>query len=38
MHEMSLFPKVLWPSNYLTLTQNKPWSSLNVIYYLIISA
>ena len=24
MHEMSLFPKVLWPFNYLTLTQNKP--------------
>ena len=21
---MSLFPKVLWPFNYLTLTQNKP--------------
>ena len=24
MHGMSLFPKVLWPFNYLTLTQNKP--------------
>ena len=24
MHEMSLFPEVLWPFNYLTLTQNKP--------------
>ena len=22
---MSLFPKDLWPFNYLTLTQNKPW-------------
>ena len=22
---MSLFPKVLWPFNYLTLAQNKPW-------------
>ena len=22
---MSLFPKVLWPFNFLTLTQNKPW-------------
>ena len=21
---MNLFPKVLWPFNYLTLTQNKP--------------
>ena len=21
---MTLFPKVLWPFNYLTLTQNKP--------------
>ena len=21
---MSLFPKVVWPFNYLTLTQNKP--------------
>ena len=24
MHGMSLFPKGLWPFNYLTLTQNKP--------------
>ena len=24
MHGMSLFPKLLWPFNYLTLTQNKP--------------
>ena len=24
MHETSLFPKDLWPFNYLTLTQNKP--------------
>ena len=24
MHEMCLFPKVLWPFNYLTLAQNKP--------------
>ena len=24
MHRMSLFPKVLWPFSYLTLTQNKP--------------
>ena len=24
MHEMSLFPKVLWSFSYLTQTQNKP--------------
>ena len=24
MHGMSLFPKVFWPFNSLTLTQNKP--------------
>ena len=35
---MSLFPKVLWPFNYLTLTQNKPSEFFNVTYYLIISA
>ena len=23
-HEMSLFPKVLWPFSYLILSQNKP--------------
>ena len=23
-HEKNLFSKVLWPFNYLTLTQNKP--------------
>ena len=37
MHEMSLFPKVLWPFNYLTLSQNKP-SEFFKCYYLIISA
>ena len=41
MHGMSLFPKVLWPFNYLTLTQKlriSPQSSLNAMYYFIISA
>ena len=32
-HEMSLFPKVLWPFSYMTLTQNKP--SEFFAYYLL---
>ena len=37
LNEMSLFPKVLWPFSYLTLTLNKPSEFFEFIY-LIITA